>query len=339
MDKIFAGSALRVLIVEHFMTFSSPYSLILDTDMGADCDDTGALSVLHHLADAGEVRPLAVIYSSGRTPWGAGLCDAINHEHGRPLPLGAYKGDDVGERIDKIGAEEISKDVARYGHRVTHGDDVRDALEVYRSALAAEPDGSVKIVAIGHLKALYDLLQSKADEASPLSGRDLVSAKVAELVVMGGQFPASGETAEWNFGACDAQRWTGPVLRDWPTRMVFTGFEIGKQVVTGNWLFNPEDMSAMARSYRAYKAWQGWDIPGNFSWDQTAVLYAVRGLEHEGQVYWTLGPRGSIVVEADGKNGWRADESGRDYYLVEAMSGAQMAVLIDGLMGKPASHN
>lgn len=149
----------------------SLYSLILDTDMGADCDDAGALSMLHRLADAGEIQPLAVIFSSGRMPWGAGVCDAINHEHGRPdLAVGAYKRPDIGENVDKIAATEIAQDTARYGHRLRHTDDARDALEVCRSALSSQPDGSVKIVAIGHLKALYDLLNSPPDQYRPLIG-------------------------------------------------------------------------------------------------------------------------------------------------------------------------
>lgn len=321
-----------------YMKKLSPYSLILDTDMGADCDDAGALSMLHRLADIGEIRPLAVIFSSGRMPWGVGVCDAINHEHGRPdLLLGAYKNDDVGESVDKIAATEIAQDTSRYGHRVRHADDVRDSLEVYRSTLAAEPDGSVKIVAIGHLKALYDLLFSQPDQWSPLSGRKLVANKVAELVVMGGQYPIGGEQAEWNFGACDAARWTRAVLEAWPTPIVFTGFEIGHKIVTGRWLVDPANMTAMARTYRGFQSWLGRPSfdHGNFSWDQTAVLYAVRGLENEGRVYWTFGPRGNVVVDDDGRNLWAISESGQHRYLVEAMPPDEVAELIDGLMGKP----
>ena len=44
----------------------APPSVIFDTDMGSDCDDAGALAILHSLADAGEVRILGVIFSSGK---------------------------------------------------------------------------------------------------------------------------------------------------------------------------------------------------------------------------------------------------------------------------------
>jgi hypothetical protein len=236
--------------------------------------------------------------------------------------------------VDKITAAEIAQDTDLYGHRLRHTDDARDALEVYRSALASQPDGCVKIVAIGHLKALYDLLKSPPDRHSPLSGRELVTAKVAEFVVMGGQYPACGDEPEWNFGACDSALWTRDVLREWPTAIVFTGFEIGFGIVTGRWLAEGSNRSAMARTYRGFNTWlaDGSEC-GRFSWDQTAVLYAARGLQHEGLAYWTLGPRGTVDVDADGRNRWQASPSGTHHYLVAAMPPEELAKVIDGLMG------
>ena len=75
--------------------------MIFDTDIGSDCDDAGALAVLHALADAGEIRILGVIFSSGKNRYGVGTCDAINTYYGRgDLPLGQYQGSDVGDPRD-----------------------------------------------------------------------------------------------------------------------------------------------------------------------------------------------------------------------------------------------
>ena len=38
---------------------AAPVKVIFDTDMANDCDDAGALAVLHALADLGEVEILA----------------------------------------------------------------------------------------------------------------------------------------------------------------------------------------------------------------------------------------------------------------------------------------
>jgi len=73
-------------------------AVIFDTDMGSDCDDAGALAVLHSLADAGEVKILGVVFSSGKNRYGVRTCDAINTYYGRgDLPLGQYHGTDVGD--------------------------------------------------------------------------------------------------------------------------------------------------------------------------------------------------------------------------------------------------
>ncbi|NRF95128.1 hypothetical protein HQN89_30025 [Paenibacillus frigoriresistens] len=55
--------------------------VILDTDMGPDCDDAGALAILHALVDRGEAELLAVTHCTSN-PWGAGCIDAINVYYG-----------------------------------------------------------------------------------------------------------------------------------------------------------------------------------------------------------------------------------------------------------------
>ncbi|MEI9893193.1 MAG: hypothetical protein WDN28_04600 [Chthoniobacter sp.] len=69
-----------------------PVRIFFDTDMETDCDDAGALAVLHALADRGECEILATVVSV-RDPNSAATVDAINRYYGRPnLPLGMVKG-------------------------------------------------------------------------------------------------------------------------------------------------------------------------------------------------------------------------------------------------------
>src|SRR3546814_19991491 len=51
--------------------------IIVDTDMHTDCDDAGALAVLHALADRGECEILAIM-SSTKDPYAAPTVAAIN---------------------------------------------------------------------------------------------------------------------------------------------------------------------------------------------------------------------------------------------------------------------
>ena len=56
--------------------------IILDTDIGTDVDDAGALAMLHALAGRGEARILAVM-SSNRNPWSGAAIDVISTCHRR----------------------------------------------------------------------------------------------------------------------------------------------------------------------------------------------------------------------------------------------------------------
>ena len=71
----------------------SPVQVIFDTDMAGDCDDAGALAVLHALADLGEAQILAVVTNRKCTAGvSGGACDAINTFYGRPdIPIGTDK--------------------------------------------------------------------------------------------------------------------------------------------------------------------------------------------------------------------------------------------------------
>ena len=65
--------------------------ILLDTDLGSDCDDSGALAVLHNLADQDKAEILGITHcASERT--GLVSVMSINSYYGRPdIPVGQYK--------------------------------------------------------------------------------------------------------------------------------------------------------------------------------------------------------------------------------------------------------
>jgi hypothetical protein len=137
--------------------------------MGSDCDDVGALALLHTFADKGQAEILAWVYSSGKVPYRAGVIDAINHYYNRPeIPVGADWEPDFGDSVDKMGAEQLASDTARFGHRIVHNQQAEEQVALARSILAAQPDHSVTYVTIGHTKALYQLLQSQPDSLAAI---------------------------------------------------------------------------------------------------------------------------------------------------------------------------
>ena len=50
--------------------------IVFDTDIGGDCDDAGALAMLHRLCDLGEAQLVAVT-ASYASPFVAGCIDAV----------------------------------------------------------------------------------------------------------------------------------------------------------------------------------------------------------------------------------------------------------------------
>ena len=81
---------------------------------------------------------------------------------------------------------------------------------------------------VGFFTNLKDLLESGPDADSPLSGKELVAAKVKRLVSMAGYFP---EGKEFNV-MMDAPA-SQYVFENWPTPIVLSGFDIGEKIITG----------------------------------------------------------------------------------------------------------
>lgn len=294
-------------------------NIIVDTDIGPDYDDVGALAVLHALADKGCVKPLAVM-ASNKNELVAPSIDVLNTYFGRPgLPIGAPK-----EKGADIGAWQKWPQmlVNKYPHDIKTTDEVPDAVKLYRKVLSQQPDSSVIIASIGFLTNLSNLLDSKADEYSHLSGRELVKKKVKRLVSMAGWFP---EGREYNLYIDSSA--SNNVFNHWPTTIIFSGFEIGKEIKTGLGLIHDDDLKSPVKDVFAWcipKAKE--DSAGRMSWDETTVLVAIRGA----QPYFGL-KRGHIIIQG-GHNSWKDDPNGSQYYLTKAMPYNEIAAILESYM-------
>ena len=294
-----------------------PVKVILDTDIGSDCDDAGALAVLHALADHREAQILAVMVCNS-AEFGPPCVDAINTYYARPdLPVGAWKGGRFAE------PSRYHQGVARrFPTDLKTAADAPDAVQLYRRILAAEADRSVVLVTVGTLNNLHHLL---------LADAALVRRKVARLVVMGGDFPGGREP---NFvKPPEAGPSTKYVLENWPTPTLFSGASIGHPIRTGKRLFTETPESNPVReAYRLYFRGQAAD---RSSWDQTAVLAAVRGPA----AYWNVVTGGTCEADSDGTNRWRENPNDtRHAYLTEKMPREQLTKLIEDLMVQPPGN-
>ena len=299
------------------ISLSGQEKVILDTDLDSDVDDVGALAMIHTLADHDLVHLLGVVVTSNDR-WAPVCADAINQYFGRPdVPIGVQKGIDLRlfSKYTKNIAKEFPRDLSSY--REAH-----NAVDLYRKILSSQPDSSVTIISIGHLTNLQNLLLSQPDAHSPLKGTELVRQKVKKWVCMGGKFPDGKEA---NFYRPDPSS-TQFSIKYWPGEVVFAGWEIGQEIMTGGAflkLFLPSS-SPVWRSYSLFNQFKG-----RQSWDQAAVLYAIL----PGHNYWDLHATGYVHVNKDGSNQWVYD--GLDHgqaYLKQKTDPLEIAKIIDALM-------
>jgi pyrimidine-specific ribonucleoside hydrolase len=307
-------------------TVNQPVKIIFDTDFGPDYDDVGALAFLHAMADSGKAEILATV-SSNRHELVAPCINIMNIYFNRPdLPIGAPKSRGV-----SMGASQHWPDtlVARYPHKVMSTSEVPDAISLYRKVLYSQPDTSVTLVTVGFLTNLAGLLVSGADSLCPLSGKDLILKKVKKLVSMAGKFPSGNE-----FNVHMDSTASLYVYENWPTPVIFTGFEIGEKIHTGLRVMNMDVAHSPVRDvFRQCIPMDEEDKNGRMSWDETAVLIAVYGTRG----FFDL-VTGTIKVNPDGSNSWVDSPAGRHTYVVQKMPVDQMARFIeDRMMHLPVS--
>lgn len=80
---------------------------------------------------------------------------------------------------------------------------------------------------------------------------------------------------------------------------------------------------------RAYELYRGRVGGTRESWDQSAVLFAVRGAGD----YWSLSPPGRVRAE-NGVSSYQATPCGNHTYLIEKAAPAEIAAELDRLMAR-----
>jgi len=297
--------------------------IIFDTDIASDVDDVGAVALLHALANKGEAEILGMAVSSS-CPHGVACLDVLNTYFGRPdIPIGRVR--ILGERKKMLGrpSKYAGKLAEKFPH-VLRDQEAKDAVQLYRGILAQQKDRDVVIVTVGFLTNLADLLASEPDERSPLAGTELVKQKVRQWVCMGGAFP---EGREFNlFIDTESSR---RVLENWPTPVVFSGSDIGGDILTGEGLVQLPLNSPVRRAYELFHGQSG---KNRQSWDQTAVLYAVRGLDGGLDSMWSCVKGGCNRMNEDGSNRWDSSCDKKHAYLKKKMPPEQVAERIESLM-------
>ena len=317
-----------VYLILYCIGVSSLYSqknvqVIFDTDMGPDYDDIGAIAMLHALADNGECDLLACVASDAH-PLVAPTIDLYNQYYNRGyIPVAKAVESAPNFLATNNWNEKLLEQFPQfYDKKKTY----LPATELYRKLLSEAEDKSITIVTVGFLSNLEFLLKSSADKYSQLSGIELVKAKVKKMVSMAGIFPSGSE-----FNVNKHPEAAKYVFDNWPTTILFSGFEIGKDIRTGESLFESDDPTCpVAWGYRYNgNTYKNTIFKTRQSWDQTAVLAAIR---NSSEYFYVVGP-GAFQTDEKGYNEWNPlNKEKQHYFLVHKYPFKDIVKVIDELM-------
>jgi hypothetical protein len=287
--------------------------------MGSDCDDVGALALLNEYADQGDAEILGVIYSSGAIPYGVGVIDAINQYYDHSdIPIGANYDKSFGDPVDKMNAQMLVRDTSIFHNKYILNSDVAEQTVLNRKLLAAQNNNSVTYITIGHTKGLYDLIVSKPDSISNLSGTELVNQKIKRWVALGALKSSNKEityyTKDWNFFSNGTAVYTEYLLEHFSKPIYFV--DGGDNVMTGKSLLNRADGNIIRT---AYKEWlknveQKTLKDQRPSWDLVTVFYAIEGTGE----YFEILDKGHLDFDAEKGCKWiRTDSITNQNFVVQ----------------------
>ncbi len=294
-------------------TAQSPVRLIFDTDMGNDIDDALALAIIHAMVDRGQCDFIGLTITKSNMN-AAKYCKAFNIQYGHPnVPIGLVnngKEPGDGRYVGKI--IEMKKTDGSSMFPIPDGWQPEDSVQLLRKLLADSPDNSVVIAQIGFSTNLARLLDSPADEISPLTGRELAKKKVRLVSAMAGAFTFPNNRfenhKEYNvvIDIPSAQN----VFQTWPGEIVLSGFEVGVEIpFPGDALesdLHSRENEILKESFRLYR--DGLEGKNQPTWDLTSVLFVLR--PEAWRNYYSLSPRGKITVLDDSRTRFSEDANG-----------------------------
>ncbi len=296
----------------------APNNIIFDDDYALYADGIAAHYILLELERAGYAKVLAVV-ADGSNTYSAPAMAAVNRAFGRPgIPVGAYQGGVSSGSSSSAWSQQIA---AKFG---TAGDvrtNYPDAVATLRTALSAAANGSVTYVSTGFLTNLSALLQSSPDASSPLTGTQLVAAKVAEIVIMGGDYPTG--SGEFNLAGDPAS--AAYVFAHSPVAITATGASLGApiKVRPASGRNGATDPLTFALSLEGEASTGGYD--------PLAVHYAAMGLQHN---YVMAGAAGvNTVNPSNGDNSWSAG-GGKTSYLAKLVGDSEFAGIYDAIVAR-----
>lgn len=295
---------------------------IIDTDFTGDPDDLMAIVVALSAHKAGLIRIVGFIVSSTTVTSAPGLYGFLKQYGYETIPIYAYQGA-VGAGYNVTYPQQLRD---RFGVAAQTRTAYTDDLTGYRTLIKNNP--GITLVSIGAPVALARLVNSAADGIDARTGAALMTANVAKVYQMAGNFPSAG-AAEYNFNRDLAS--TQSLLTNWPSAvpMIWHGGEVGGTINT----MPPLDADPLTDPLR-----YGMDLGQSSylstagrrsSWDPVCVYHAIYGLNG---LLTIAGSNGLIAVTGSSPNGvvnWSNTTPGPHSYVGKAVADDRIANAID----------
>lgn len=281
-------------------------NFILGTDWCEDCDDAVAVRVLCRMIKAKKINLCGIAINACTDVSVTSLDGFLVKEGCDGIPIG------IDTEATYFNNGLYQPRLSKYAKNYKSNADAENALRLYRRILS-EADEPIEIIEIGFLQVIGDLLESKPDDISELSGLELVKQKVAKFWIMAGRWDTDGGH-EYNFDKTPRSRYGGHTLCEKsPVPITFLGFEVGEPVISGENLKEGDHLYDVLCDY--------WGThKGRSSWDPLTALLAVIGDEKEAGYDCVCGT--ASVDEDTGANHFKVCDNGLHKYVVKTKSDA-----------------
>ena len=276
--------------------------VIVDTDWFTDLDDVFALRVVTWAARRNLINLRGVNFSVTSTSSQAAIMGLLAYDGlaGVPVSTGPYTA------FSPTGTN--SYNAAMVAATTSPAvPSTLDALSMYRTLLARSIV-PVDIISTGTLSNLQELLQSPADSISPLTGLQLVTAKVGTLWMTGGAWPSGSE-----YNLITNPSAASYVFANWPGKIVMNGSGPMQNVPSGaGAVGNLPAADPVSVAAAAYAGGTG----GRPSWDPATAYIAIWGsLTSAG----FTGTTGTATVNASTGANTFAAGAGKHTYVTSAL--------------------
>lgn len=234
-------------------------NIILGTDWWTDCDDIAAVRILCRAHKKGLWTFRGAVLDACM-PYSVPSLDAFIRSEGlTDVPLAADRDADDFTGTFCGYQEHLAGTLP---HVLDRTEDAEEPVPFLKRILSDCPDGTAELIEIGFPQVWAALLRDP-------EGYALIEAKVRKLWMMAGRWDNGGRGFEHNI--CNNPRsreGAAYVLEHFPRPVVFLGWEVGADVISGG---DPEDDSdPMVRAFRCHGS-----PKGRSSWDPMTVLLAL----------------------------------------------------------------